>query len=329
MQGAHIPRLINRPEVQIVGVVEPFQPAMDKAVERYPALATTPVFTDLAPALSALRPDAVVISTPHSMHHQQIVDSLRAGAHVLCEKPLVCSVAEAESVIRERDTAHKVVLVSYQRHYQRAFLTMKAAIDRGIIGTITGIDAVQSQNWYEFQKKNDRWRIHKELSGGGQLNDSGSHIVDILLYVTNLVPTQVFSLQQNLDLAVDVNNSMAIAFSNGAHGTLSIIGHAPFAGLMVIEDITIYGSEGAIFYRQVGQQTASVPFLEVRRFDSATPIDITGVAMPSTPDDNFLAAVREGAPVMSPAECGLRVMQLSEAAWQSAATGLPALVATR
>jgi predicted dehydrogenase len=328
MLSTHVPRYLNREEAVIAACTEPFAANVERLKERFPALAALPFYDDHRAMLAEAKLDAVVISTPHSMHYQQIVDALQAGCHVLCEKPLVCSVQEAKGVIAARDKAQKVVLVSYQRHYQHAFLVMKTAIDQGLIGTLQYVDLQQNQNWYNNQKAANRWRIHKDLSGGGQLNDSGSHIVDILLYVTGLEPERVYAVQQSFDLGVDVNSAITVSFKGGASGCLSIVGNAPFKGGAVFEDITIYGSEGAVFYRQLGQENPRTPFISVRRFDADTPAEVTDVPEASNPDENFLAAILGKQPVLAPAECGLRVMQLSEAAWKSAERGEAVAVST-
>jgi len=328
MIGVHVPRYVNRECAVIAACTEPFAANVDRLKQRFPTLAALPFYDDHKKMLAEAKLDAVVISTPHSYHYQQIIDSLQAGCHVLCEKPLVCSVQEAKGVIAARDAAKKVVLVSYQRHYLPAFLIMKTAIDKGLIGTLQYVDLQQNQNWYNNQKTANRWRIQKDLSGGGQLNDSGSHIVDILLYVTGLEPERVYAAQQSFDLGVDVNSAVTVTFKGGATGCLSIVGNSPFKGGAVVEDITIYGSEGAVFYRQVGQESPRVPFISVRRFDLDTPVEVTDVPEASTPDENFLAAIQGKQPVLSPAECGLRVMQLSEAAWKSAERGEAVAVST-
>ena len=86
----HVGRLLQIPEVEIVAGVDPFGAA--KLHERYPQLRELPIFSDHNEMLREVKPDAVEISTPHSFHHRQILDSLRAGAHVLVEKPMVNSV---------------------------------------------------------------------------------------------------------------------------------------------------------------------------------------------------------------------------------------------
>jgi predicted dehydrogenase len=285
--------------------------------------------------LRETKPDAVEISTPHAFHHQQIVDSLRAGAHVLVEKPMVNSVREAEDVIRTRDEAGKIVLVSYQRHTQPTFVRIKQLIDEGAIGEVQFIQALQNQMSYaskvrvggpggsltDEQRRPEEmpWRVKPELSGGGQLNDSGSHLVDILLYVTGLEPETVFAAQQSFALPVDVNSAVTVRFTNGAAGNISIVGQAPGIGGAVWEDVTIYGSEGAIFYRMVNQPDFK-PTLQLRRVGRPEPVDVGDLPPASTPDQNFVDAILGRDTVKSPAECGLRVMQLSEAAWKSAET---------
>ena len=332
----HVTRLLQIPEVEIVAAVDPMGPA--RLHERHPQLASLPVFADHNEMLRDVRPDAVEISTPHSFHHRQILDSLHAGAHVLVEKPMVNSVREAEEVIRARDETGKIVLVSYQRHTQPTFVKIKQLIDDGVIGDVQFIQALQNQQWYASKFRvagpngslTDQtrppeempWRVHKNISGGGQLNDSGSHLVDILLHVTGLEPESVYATQQSFKLDVDVNSAMTVRFKGGAAGNISIVGQAPGVGGAVWEDVTIYGSEGAIFYRMINQPD-SKPMLQLRKIGNPDPIELGDLPAGSTPDQNFVDAILNRDTVKSPAECGLRVMQLSEAAWRSAETGQP------
>ncbi len=318
----HVRRLLEIPEVEIVAAVDPVAASQERFKERYPSLANVPIFTAHDEMLRRVQPQAVEISTPHAYHFRQIVDSLEARAHVLVEKPMVNSVREAEDVIRARDATGRIVLVSYQRHTQPTFVKMKQLIDEGAIGDVEMIVALQNQQWYanKFKTPELPWRVHRDISGGGQLNDSGSHLVDILLYVTGLEPEVVFAQQQRFKLDVDVNSAVTVRFTNGATGNLSIVGQAPGIGGSVWEDVTIYGSKGALYYRMIGQPEFK-PRLELRRIDEREPIDLGPLPPASTPDQNFVDAILGRDTVKSPAECGLRVMQLSEAAWKSAETG--------
>lgn len=319
---SHVGRLLQMPEVELVAGVDPVEAMHTRTKERYPQLANLPLFTDYNEMLRQVQPDAVEISTPHAFHHRQILDALAAGKHVLVEKPMVNSVREAEEVIRARDEAGKVVLVSYQRHTQPTFVKIKELIESGAIGQVEFIQALQNQMWYasKFRTPELPWRVHKDISGGGQLNDSGSHLVDILLYITDLEPETVFATQQSFRLEVDVNSAITVRFTNGAAGNISIVGQAPGIGGSVWEDVTIYGSEGALYYRMMGQPDFK-PTLELRKIGEPEPVDLGELPTASTPDQNFVDAILGRDEVKSPAECGLRVMQLSEAAWKSAESG--------
>ena len=81
-----------------------------------------PSFADYKELLAALKPDAVLISTPHTLHFDQIMDSLDAGCHVHTEKPMVCTVDHAKKIIDKVKETGKHLMISYQRHFQPAYM---------------------------------------------------------------------------------------------------------------------------------------------------------------------------------------------------------------
>ena len=325
MQG-HIRWSVEIPEAEIVALVEPSEASLERTFERFPQLKELPTFDDHRKMIESVKPDAVVIGTPHTFHYPHIMDSLAAGCHVLVEKPMVCSVKEAEEVVAKQAENDKVVLIGYQRHTDPLFRRMKGMIEEGELGEITFVNCLQNQRWYRLQldaiAAGHGWRYDPELSGGGQLNDSGSHLVDALLWIIDLKPEVVHCFQQNFDLAVDVNSSINVRFTNGAAGSISIVGESPGIGGSVWEDITILGTEGALYYRMLAQPGYQ-PVLEYRRFDTNEPLSIDLLPERSNPDENFFNAILGKESCYSPPVCGLRVMQLSEAAWKSAETGDP------
>jgi predicted dehydrogenase len=313
----HVKRLVEQhaAEVEIVGLADPSSASIERLVDRQPAVADLPRFDSHRELLSALKPDAVEISTPHTLHYEHIMDSLSSGAHVLTEKPMVCQVDHAMEVIRRGRELGKVVLVSYQRHYEPLFRYIRDQIAAGELGEVQYIAGLQNQNWYRGTK--GTWRSQMSLSGGGQLNDSGSHLLDILLWTTDLSVASVHCFQENFDGEVDINTAISLRFRNGAMGTLSIIGNAP-GGMW--EDITIYGSKGSVYYRTAGIKGEAVRFQQ-RWFDRAEALTVPLLPPASDPETNFIDAIKGRAEVQSPPECGLRVIELTEAAWRSARTG--------
>ncbi len=117
-------------------------------------------------------------------------------------------------------------------------------IQSGQIGKLTFVAALQGQEWLRGTK--GTWRQKPELSGGGQLNDSGSHLVDIILWVSDLQPATVFAQIDNRGSKVDILSSLTVQFKDGAIGTISIVGDAP--GWW--EEITFYGEKGAVYVRR-------------------------------------------------------------------------------
>lgn len=305
-QRHRIANLFPIPEARITALmdIDPAQIELTKL--RYPQLRDVPTFDDLDTMLARADIDAVFIATPHTLHHDQIVRSFEAGKHVLCEKPLVTSVVHAHDVIRSRDRSGKVGMVSYQRHFQAEYIYIREAIIAGRVGAPTCVQALNCQEWKRFTA--GTWRQDPALSGGGQLNDTGSHLVDILMWVTGLRPAEVRAFCDNRGTPVDIDSSVAIRFEGGALGTICIWGDAP----AWYEDVTIGCERGAFLMRNG----------KLSMFDeSGNYLTCEGLRGGSTPDQNFIDVILGRAENLAPFECGLRVAELTEAAWRSAAQG--------
>lgn len=310
---AHMGRLLNIKGVQIVGLCDPAEGARRAAVETYPALAGVPQFEDYRDLLASAELDAVEISTPHTTHYEQIMAALARGLHVLTEKPMVCDVSHAVDVVAKAKETGLVVGIAYQRHTQAPYRYCKEVIASGEAGKVNFISCLQSQNWYRGQVPRGTWRSKLALSGGGQLNDSGSHLLDIILWMTDLQPAEVFAFIDNMGSEVDILTSMSVRFASGALGNFSVVGHA-VGGML--EDITIWCEDGTLAIRGG----------EVIRWQGNDRTVISGEALGRSwsPDENFIAAIRNEEEIQAPPECGLKVIQLTEAAWRSGRTGQPA-----
>jgi len=257
--------------------------------------------------------DAVMIMTPHTLHAGQIIESLEAGKHTCVEKPMVTTVDDAHKVIAARDKSGKVGMVSYQRHFEAIYRKIRSMIQSGEAGEIQYIAGLNCQEWKVACA--GTWRHDPALSGGGQLNDTGSHFVDIILWSTGLQAETVSAIGDNRGCKVDIDSALSIRFKNGAVGTISIIGDATNWH----EDMTIMGTKLGFFVRN-GKLT-------VRNLakDRVVYEEVSGG---STPDQHFIDCITKGIPCESPFESGLEVIRLTEAAWKSmAANGAPIRVA--
>jgi predicted dehydrogenase len=306
----HMRSLAAIPEAKVVAFAEPSQVSIDRMVEAYPDTAHIPVYADYRQMLKEVDLDAVEIHSPHTLHYSQGMDVLHAGKHLLMEKPLVCTTPNAYDLIEAGKGL--VFMISYQRHFQGPYLYIRDQLQGGALGKIQYVAALQSQGW--MRGTQGTWRQEKALSGGGQINDSGSHLIDILLWTTGLTAESVFAYQQNYDCEVDIDTALSMRFTNGAQGTISIVGDSP----MWWEEFSVWGSQGALLYRN-GK-------IMQRAYGATEMTEVTDLPPDSTPDRNFVDAILGRAQVGVPPECGLRVIELTEAAWRSAELGRAVVV---
>ena len=109
--GGHLNKLSSLGEVELVAMADPSAASIERMRSRVKATADLPTFRDHRKMLAKVEMDGVVISSPHTVHYQQLTDCLDAGLHILSEKPLVCSVVERTLTRQGVDVlrAHSVV----------------------------------------------------------------------------------------------------------------------------------------------------------------------------------------------------------------------------
>ena len=137
--------------------------------------------------------------------------------------------------------------------------------------------------------------------------DTGSHTVAALLYVCQMDPVEVFAFIDNCGLDVDVNTAMVVRFAQGAQATVTVGGF----GHSVTESIRVVGDKASarIFFRTVKEQALEV---------NGEVIDAPSIISKSDPDSNFVDVILGKAEPGADGRLGLRVAQLSEAAYRSA-----------
>ncbi len=312
--SGHLGRVLDIPETEVVALCDVDQASLQRAKERNSQAAALPEFTHYQKMLEQVELDAVEISTPHTLHFEQIMAALDKGLHVLTEKPMVCTVDHAHQVIAKAEKTGKVLMISYQRHLQAQYRYVRNQIAAGELGDIQFISALQDQKWH--QGTIGLWRQQMALSGGGQLNDSGSHLLDIVLWMTGLEVAEVQAYMDYLDSEVDINSALSLRFRNGALGTIAVVGNSPTGGIW--EDITIWGTKAVVYIRR------GEVFYKTQHSNEV--YEVNNLPGSTTPDQNFIDAILGRDQVQVPPECGLRVIELTEAAWASAASGQPVKV---
>ena len=255
--------------------------------------------------------DAVLVGTPHTLHYEQVRAALEQGCHVYCDKPLTTDLGRARELVEIVERSDRIVMVGYQRHLQTAFRTARRRFaDRDPQWLTASI----TQGWIE--ESWDTWRLDPDLSGGGFLYDTGSHVLDGVLWTTGLEPTSVAASMDFHDdqQRVDRRAHLDVRFENGATGTFAFHGDAP----SVREHVHVWDAEGAIYLE--GTQWGSREVVEVDA-DAGEYVPYVDPRSEQTRADAFIESVANGIEPPATVRDALRVIALTEAAYEAARTG--------
>ena len=307
----HIPQLLDLAEAEIVGLIDPSTASIETTRDAFPRIARLPVFSDYHDALQSVQADAAIIASPHNQHLEHGLACLDAGLHVLMEKPFVVGSANAARLIARARDARRHLAIAYQRHVEGAYTYLRDLVRSGALGTIRAVSAYQAQDWLTLSA--GTWRQDPAIACGGQLNDSGSHLLDAILWITGLRPHSVDARIDNRGAAVDIDASLTVRFEGQALASIAVVGSASIGWW---EDLSINGDTGTALYRngqvfvaRAGERTLSVV--------PAAQLPASGTLVGNFVD-LILERVSEAA---APASCGLAVARVTEAAWKSAEIG--------
>jgi predicted dehydrogenase len=204
------------------------------------------------------------------MHHEDALLALRAGKHVLCEKPFTMTAAEAVELVAEARQRERFLMEAMWARFLPHMLEIRRLLADGVLGDIVHVIADHSQ-WFEEDASH---RLFAPELGGGALLDLGIYPVSFASMVLG-VPNRVEAIADPAFTGVDAQTSILLGYESGAHALLNCT------------------------LRAVGSTRASIVGTDAR-------IEIDGAFSPPTP---FTLIPREGEPQRffeTPAEGGLR-----------------------
>ncbi|MBI2938906.1 MAG: Gfo/Idh/MocA family oxidoreductase [Chloroflexi bacterium] len=280
------------------------------------------VYQDLADVLRRAPVDLVTINTPHHTHASLAVECLRAGKHVVVEKPFCISVAEADAMIAEARRAGRMLSVSHNRRLDGNVAAIVEAVARGLIGEVFQAEVATES----YRRPPGIWRDSKELSGG-VLYDWGSHAIDWMLHViprrmvavTGFLQKRVWHEVTNEDQATAI-----IHFEGGVIGQVSCSRIAAVGRPLW----RVLGTSGAIADHNKGTLSEE----ELPTYGASTLVRVhdgerTETDLPWKRTDrlsyylNVTDHILRGAPLRYPAEDGRRVITVLETMEKSARSG--------
>ena len=308
------------PEFQCVALVDNVRRKAEALAGEHFAAEAPAIYTDYAAMLKAVRPGAVIVSTPHTLHFRHGYDALSAGAHVMIEKPMVTNAGDARKIVARAKAKRRILQIAVQGTYTDTFAYARRLMDDGTVGQLQLVTGIMAQGWLAGTR--GQWRQNPRLSGGGQLYDSTAHVLTAMMYLVDSPVREVFCMLDKKGARVDINAVATIRFANGCLGSLTSGGNCPsfhshliFQGADALLEVSPHGGNFRVHSRKLKKPITAVP---------------RGWKIPTvTPVRNFADAIRRKAKPRCPGRFGVLLADLMDALYASAKTGKPARVTRR
>ncbi|MGH2369265.1 MAG: Gfo/Idh/MocA family protein, partial [Chloroflexota bacterium] len=217
----------------------------EDAARRYGARATG---TDVEEVVRRPEVQAVGICLPHHLHLPAILAAARAGKHVLCEKPLVLNLDEAQQAIRACREAGVVLMTANRDRFEPHARAVKRIIDAGLLGEINLVlerHMLHKDVLTQAGRNNMGWKLFKDRAGGGALHRDGVYYVDSLLFWAGSEVAHVTGAEFDNFLwqteEIETTSHVLFRFRSGAIGVFEMVWclQGPH-----IREVTINGSDG-------------------------------------------------------------------------------------
>ena len=286
-------------------------------------------YADIDSLLADPAVQAVYIATPNHLHREHCLAAAAAGKHVLCEKPLGLSAAEAREMTEACRKAGVQLGVGFMMRFNPYHVHMRQMIEKGELGVMVFCRA-QLTCWYPPIA--GAWRQDRKLGGGGAIMDLTVHCLDVLEMLLGPIGEVSGYVENRVhDYASDDTNAVLLKFRSGAIGFVDCAFNIPDeASENVLE---LQGSLGCVKARMtIGQgpggtvqvcslgKTGGYEAGQARDAAAYKPLEVPTANTYLAEIESFSAAVLEGRPVPVDGQAGVRSMQLVEAIRRAAET---------
>lgn len=325
-----------------------------RAQEKAEAYGAKEASTDFEEVMSRPEVEAVDLCLPHHLHLDAILVAAKTGTHVLCEKPLVLNLEEAEKAIRACNEAGVLLMTANRDRFEPHARAVKHIIDQGWIGSVNMIlerhmlhkDVITQGN-----TNNMGWKLGKATSGGGALHRDGCYYIDTLRYFADSEIAKVTGAEFDNFLwnteEIETTSHVLFRFESGTIGVFEMIwclqgphkrevvingseGYLELKGA-IYNDATITVHSNKLSKKVLGDPAVVRAFEECngKRPDEMRPDDVGEDLVFRIPyaagfhaeEKELLRAIREGRQPESSGVDGARALEFIEAAYRSADEG--------
>ena len=334
ISGVHLGGYSRNPNVEIYALCDINEKNLARRAEEYKVSRT---FTDYREMLALPELDAVSVCTWNSAHAECAIAALRAGKHVLCEKPMALNTAQAEEMEKAAKESGKLLMIGFVRRFGNDCAVLKDFIDGGSFGDIYYAKA----QYLRRKGCPGGWFGDKSRSGGGPLIDLGVHVIDLCRYLMGgPQPVSVYGAtfnklgdrrqikdargysstvvsQEDIFDVEDMATAL-IRFDNGA--VLSVEASFSLNIEKDVGNIELFGTRAGCkldpeltIFTDMNQYLANVTLAQ------STALSFDGLF--DNEINHFVECIETGRPCRNPAQDGVTLMRILDGIYESARTG--------
>ena len=334
ISGVHLGGYSRNPNVEIYALCDINEKNLAKRAEEYKVSRT---FTDYREMLALKELDAVSVCAWNSAHAECAIAALRAGKHVLCEKPMALNTAQAQEMEKAAKENGKLLMIGFVRRFGNDCAVLKDFIDSGSFGEIYYAKA----QYLRRKGCPGGWFGDKSRSGGGPLIDLGVHVIDLCRYLMGgPQPVSVYGATFNKlgdrrhikdargysstvvskDDIFDVEDmaTALIRFDNGA--VLSVEASFSLNIEKDVGNIELFGTKaGCKLDPELTIFTDMNDYLANVKLAQSTALSFDGLF--DNEINHFVECIETGKPCRNPAQDGVTLMKILDGIYESARTG--------
>ncbi len=317
----HLPVMVTNPRLEIVAACDVSAPSVNLTAQQF---GIPKIYSDFNALATNPDIDAVLVAVPNNLHATVAVRLLQAGKHVICEKPMAPSVAEARLILDAAEKAGVKLAIAHPWRCDQDYQWLHDVVAAGRLGKVFKVRCHAILT--EGSPPLDSWRCRKAVAGGGALTDLGIHVIDAVSFVFDdkLKPKTVSAKTGNFFTSSEVEDTATATYEcedglsvtveagwhhkvqDAPHGAMEIFGSTGYARTFPTESRCEID----------GVFTRCEPHLHPPR----PHIDLS---MYAAQIDAFIDAIETGKPVPCDGRRGLRNVAWLAAAYESASKGEP------
>jgi UDP-N-acetylglucosamine 3-dehydrogenase len=193
----HLPELADNPNVKIEAICDVSKERAEELARQYGAKP----FTDYRKLIELKSLDAVIVCATNTTHAVMTIDALRAGKHVLCEKPMAVNLQDARSMISASEESGKYLMIAHNQRLSPAHIKAKEILRTGRLGKVLTFRAVFGHPGCEYWAidKANTWFFNKSITFFGCIGDLGIHKFDLMRWMLNEEFVEVSAFAETLN----------------------------------------------------------------------------------------------------------------------------------